>query len=208
MLLRIKASLLIFFFLWKDWKITSGICTHMCTHIHKRTHAHTHTSPSLAGIALQHRTGISTYNPTHRGLHNPYTQPWPDMQRNFMPNMWVGKSILSFLQKDIQAIITQLSDDPCLPVSGSSQRLPCLLFISAVGFKLAQWWSTWKLYCPLRESMKFWNILFPLSYEPGTIFPLKKAVYECHIKPQPKCMCSTKQCQDRQWTNWLYEFFC
>ena len=35
----------------------------------------------LSGTALQHWTGISTYNPIHWRLHNPYTRPWPEIQK-------------------------------------------------------------------------------------------------------------------------------
>ena len=33
---------------------------------------------------------------------------------------------------------------------------------------------------------------FAAAYEPGAIFLAEEAEYECHVKPQPKLMCSTK----------------
>lgn len=87
-------------------------------------------------------------------------------------------------------IIMQLQDDPCLPASGSSQRLPnCLSFISAVGFKLAEMMKHLEVLLPTEEKLKY----FVSSYEPETIFLAEKAVCGCHIKPQPKLMCSQQK---------------
>lgn len=109
-----KSNLINFFF--PPVKTLENHFRHLCPCPHLRTHPPPpppssiplFCPPTLAAIALQRWTGISTDNPAHWGLHNPHTQPWPEMQRNFLPNLWVGKSIQSFLQKDIQAIITQL----------------------------------------------------------------------------------------------------
>lgn len=154
-------------------------------------------------MVLQHWTGISTYSSTHWGLHNPYTQLAWDTD---ILCQIVGGKANSFLPAEgyTDNYYTTLGW-PMPSCLRKLQRFPnCLLFARAVGLQLLNDGAPHSHAAHWGDSMKYRNLA--AAYEPGAISLAEEAEYRCHVKPQPKLMCSTKLI-DSYWTHWLSEFF-
>lgn len=145
----------------------------MYTHTH--AHTYTHTLTPIHSWQEQHSKTSPVSPPTAQPTgdfiiltHN----PWPEMQRNFMPSLWAGNQFYPSIQKYCR--YWQLLHNCRMAQAFLSQEAPrASLIVSltrAVGFKLAQRMRQLEVPQPTEENVWYQKFLLRTSNK----FPRRK----------------------------------